>query len=350
MNDLKERLERIARTPGPAPAVDPVAAVARGRRIRRTRRVTAAVVAAGVAVGVAGAVALPSEERPGKVVEPSKFPSPLIEKATFGWLPAGFARTRITQDGGRFPVYKVTAGRGPGSMAVELTVHPPGVRPGIPRLPGGRKGRLTKAAPVNGRPAYWSIKPGGPGSDQVAAEFRWEYRPDGWALLSVNDRGAADAETVHRIAAGVRFGGVEPVAFPVRVDGVPAGLTVGRVWVGAGPDVMLALGVPGAAGDLLITLSPSSVQKRTFFKPNTTVDGHPAFDTRLPRPGPAAGRVPASKAQILHVFGVSGFDIGIEARGEPLRRLQASGGVTGLFRRIAPLGTDPARWTTTPLR
>ncbi|MFB4312146.1 hypothetical protein [Actinomadura sp. GTD37] len=352
MNDLKERLEGLASAPGPASAVDVAAAMARGRRTRRARKAAAVAVAAGVAAAVAGVAVLPSshDERPDKAVEPSRYPSPLIEKARFGWLPPGFVRTRVTHDGGPHPVYKVNAGRGPQNLSIELTLLPAGIRPGVPMLPGARKGHLTKAAPVNGRPAYWSIKPGGPGSEQVPAEFRWEYRPKTWALLSVNDRGVADAATVQRIAAGVRFGGDEPMAFPVRVTGLPQGLEAGRVWLGLGSDVCFSFGIPGGRGDLLITMNTASERVRNFFKPNTSVDGHPAFDTRLPHPGPTIGRVPASKSQSLHVFGVGGYDIAIEATGEPLRRLQADGGVTGLFRRITPLGADPAHWTTTPLR
>lgn len=352
MNDLKDGLERLAATPGPAPAVDVAAAVAKGRRVKRTRRAAVAVLAAGaVAVAAGVAVLQPSQdERPDKVVEPSKYPNLLTEKAVFGWLPAGFVRTRVTQDGGSRPAYTVNAGRGPGNLSIELTLLAPGVKPGIPVLPGGRKGRLTKAAPVNGRPAYWSIKPGGPGSDQVGAEFRWEYRPKTWALLAVNDRGIANAATVQRIAAGVRFGGGEPLAFPVRVTGVPGGLEVGRVWAGAGPEAMFALGGPGKDDELMISVSPASELVRNRSKPNTTIDGHPAYDTGLPHPGPTIGRVPASKARILRVFGVHGFDIGIDARGEPLRRLEAGGGLTGLFRRVTPLGTDPENWTATPLR
>lgn len=359
MNDLKERLARIADDPGPAPAVDVAAAVARGRRIRRTRRGTSVAVAAGVAVAVAGVAVLPSssDERPGRVAAPSEdvgYPSPLIEKAAFGWLPAGYARTGAGQDDQQRPVFSLSAGRGRKSRSIELNVFGPGPQPGVARLPGGRKGHLTKAAPVHGRPAYWSIKPGGPGSEQVAAEFRWEYQPKSWALLTVTDRGIADAATVQRIAAGVRFGGQEPMAFPLRVTGVPAGLSFTRVLLSTRPDAQISLAAPGGAGDLMISISLSST--RQGFKPNTTIDGHPALDTRLPHEG---GRktveLPASettglKPQNLWVMGVRGFDINIHASGEPLRRLQATGGLTGLFRRITPLGTDPARWTTTPLR
>lgn len=353
MNDLKEELERLAGTPGPAPAVDVAAAVVAGRRARRMRRARRATVVA-VAAGAVAAVAVvavpppPDRERPDKIAEPAAHPSPLVEKAAFGWLPAGYARTRVAQDNGPGPAYKVHAGRAPGDTSIELTVTPPGKRPGVPLLPGARKGSLTKAAPVNGRPAYWSIKPGGPGSQQVPAEFRWEYRPNTWARLSINDRAVADVSTVHRIASGVRFGGDEPVAFPMRVSGIPDGLKVTQTWVGTRPEAMITLGTSRADDELMVMLSAAGQRPRKLFKPNTTVDGHPAFDTRLLRSGPGSGKTPGR--QTLWVFGVDGFDVNIVAAGEPLRLLQAKGGLTGLFRRITPLGADPAKWTTTPLR
>ncbi|WP_141578485.1 hypothetical protein [Actinomadura sp. WMMA1423] len=352
MNDLKERLERLADAPAPAPVVDVAAAMARARRIRRTRRAAVAAVAVGVVAGVAGITVVPSspEERPSAVAGPSRFPSPLVEKAAFGWLPPGYTRTRVAQDDQRTTVFTVSAGRGAGSTAIELSVGPPGLSPGVPRLPGGGRGHLTKAAPVNGRPAYWSIEPGGPGSDQVPAEFRWEYRPKSWAVLTVGDRAAADPATVQRIAAGVTFGGDRPAAFPVRVTGLPDGLKTTTAWVTTSAEALISLAVPGRDGDLLISLHPAAVRRGGPTQTNTTVDGHPAFDTRLPHTGPQIGLVPRSGSQILKVYGVRGFDIDIQATGEPLRRLQAGGGLTGLYHRTRPLGTDPARWTAEPLR
>lgn len=357
MNDLKDRLERIASTPGPAPAVDAAAAVSRGRRIRRARKATATAVATGVVAAVAGVAVLPSlsdqsssEQRLGKVAESAAYPSPLIEEATFGWLPDGYTRTRAGRDEQHRPTFTVSAGRTPGSESITLTVFGPGSQPQVARLPGGRKGHLTKAKPVNGRPAYWSIKPGGPGSEQVPAEFRWEYRPKSWALLMISDRGLADAATVRRIAAGVTFGGREQMAFPLRVTGVPAGLKISRVFLGTRPDAMLSLAAPNGRGGLMISITAAAGASGDF-KPNTTIDGHPALDSRLPHPRKVpVSKPPARKSQSLRVMGVQGFNINLQASGEPLRRLQADGGLTGLFRRITPLGEDPAHWTTTPLR
>ncbi|TDC67433.1 hypothetical protein E1200_14930 [Actinomadura sp. GC306] len=347
MNGIREELERLAAAPAPAPAVDVAAAVTKGRRIRRIRRTRRAAAVAAAAGVTAAVVVLPSSgERPDDVAKPSSYGPPLVARASFGWLPAGYARTRMSQDAQERAAFSVSAGRGPGSTAVELTVLGPGPQPPVARLPGGRKGRLTEAAPVNGRPAHWTIKPGGPGSDQVAAEFRWEYRPRSWALLSVNDRALADVATVRRIAAEVSFTGGEPVAFPMSVEGVPAGLKVARVWSGTRPDAYLDLRDPGGDGALMIGLTQASARP---WKPNTTVDGRAAFDSRLSRSGPSAG-TRALESQTLRVYGVRGFDVDVTATGEPLRRLQATGGLTGLFRRITPLGDDPAHWTTTPLR
>lgn len=350
MNGIKEELERIASAHAPASAVDVAAAVAKGRRIRRVRRArkaTAVVAASGVAVATAVAVFPGSSgERPDKVAKPSPYGRLVVARASFGWLPDGYARTRVSFDDQERPAFSLSAGRGQRHTAVHLTLLGPGQEPGVPRLPGGRKGRLTEAAPVNGRPAYWTIKPGSAGSDQVPAEFRWEYRPRTWALLSVNDRDLADVPTVRRIAEQVSFDGGRPVAFPLRVTGVPAGLDVGRVALDTRPDLHLDLRDPGGDGVLVIGLARATAARPA--EPNTTIDGRAAFDSRLPHSGPASGE-PASRAQTLRVYGVRGFDVAISASGEPLRRLGATGGLTGLYRRITPLGTDPAHWTATPL-
>ncbi|MFB4296417.1 hypothetical protein [Actinomadura sp. NTSP31] len=358
MNDLKERLERIAAAPGPVTSVDAAAAVRRGRRIRRGRRAAVGGLAAGLAAAAVAAAVLPgSPDEPRRVrpAEQVRYPDLLVPPASFGWLPPGYAQSKVSRDDQERPSVTVSAGMGKGkdaegaASAVELTVLGPGKEPPIAHLPGGKKGRWTGTALINGVVGHWTIEPGGPGSGQVPAELRWEYRPHQWALLSVFDRGIAKKETVQRIAKGVRFGGVRPVAFPFRATGVPAGLKPAQVSLGQGPDAELWLTSTGQeSGDLLITVTPAG--KRAPGRTNTTVDGHPAFDSRLPHTGPKAktDRNPA-EAQRLVVYGVHGLDVTVQATGGPLRLLQPKGGLTGLYHRVTLLGGDPARWTTAPL-
>ncbi|GAA0225419.1 hypothetical protein GCM10009527_022270 [Actinomadura nitritigenes] len=290
----------------------------------------------------------PHRVRPAERV---RYPDLLVPPTSFGWLPPGYAQTRIARDDQGRSSVTVSAGKGSSkgepTTAVELTVLGPGPEPPIAKLPGGKKGRWTGTVLINGRVGHWTIEPGGPGSDQVPAELRWEYRPHRWALLSVLDRGIAAKETVQRIAKGVRFGGGSPAAFPFRATGVPGGLKPTRASLGTGPEAELWLTSPGrGGGDLLIAVAPAA--RRGPEGTNTKIDGHPAFDSRLPHRGPKMERDP-EEAQRLIVYGVHGLDVTVQATGGPLRTLQAAGGLTGLYRRVTLLGGDPAHWTTSPL-
>ncbi|MFD0901673.1 hypothetical protein [Actinomadura sediminis] len=350
---IRERLAEIAESPGPDTTVDASAAIAKGRRVRRGRRWTAVLAATGLAAAAAvpvGQAARPDDTDRPRVVEPVKYPNILQEMARFGWLPEGYMRTRVTGApvGG---VFEVTAGRGPGGGGITLTLLRPGVEPGAPMLPGARRGTLTKAEPVNGRRADWLIKPGDSGSEQIPAEFRFEYRDDAWARLQVNDRRIADVPTVRRIAEGVRFGGTGPVKFPVRVEGLPDGLRIWRVWVAdGGTDTTFMLD----AGDGGLTISAGTsteVSRRQAERDaNTTVDGHAAFDSGLPHDGPQGDPGTAARSRILNVYDAGGIDVKLDARGaDLLKRLDATGGLPGLFRRVTFLGPDESKWTATPL-
>ncbi|QFG23982.1 hypothetical protein [Actinomadura sp. WMMB 499] len=355
MNELSERLAEIAETSGPDGSVDAPAAIAKGRRVRRRRRWTAALAAAGITAAVAVPIAQAARpddvDRP-RVVEPVKYPNVLVEMAEFGWLPQGYARTRIasgTPGGGTF---EVSAGRGPGGGGVTLTLLRPGLELGAPMLPGARRGTLTRAEPVNGRRADWLIKPGDPGSRQIPAEFRFRYRDDAWAKLQITDARIADVPTVRRIAEGVRFGGTGPARFPVRVKGLPEGLKVWRAWVedGAGNATFMLAG-PGR-GELMISVGPSTeVSRRQAERDaNTTLDGHPAFDTDRPHDGPKGDPATAAAGRILNIYDAEGIDVRLNVRGaELLNRLEKTGGLTGLYHRITFLGPDESTWTTTPL-
>lgn len=354
MNELKERLARLAETPGPRRTVDAPAVIAKGRRVRRRRRWTAALAAAGLAAAVAVPVVQvtrPDEHRP-RVVEPVRYPDVLVETATFGWLPRGYARTRISRGGPSGGTFELTAGRGPGGGGVTLTLLPPGLEPGAPTLPGARPGTLTRAEPIHGRRADWLIEPGAPGSEQIPAEFRFQYRDGAWAVLQINGKEIADVATVRRIAENVRFDGAEPAKFPVRIENLPQGMRISgaRVEDGVARAAFTLAGSEG--GELMITVGPTTeVSLRDVpSRSNTTIDGHPAFDSHRPHDGPKDGRVPPSEAHILNVYDAGGVDVGLDARGRGLlERLEPTGGLTGLYRRITWLGPDESAWTTTPL-
>ncbi|MFC9976243.1 hypothetical protein ACFVH6_35655 [Spirillospora sp. NPDC127200] len=376
MNDLKSQLDGLADAPRPGPSrVDVAAAVAKGRRTRRVRRAaTGAGLAAAVVLGAVVVVDLPGgTDRPvlSSSAAGAAYPNPIMRPAAFGWLPKGYRTTRVIADRQDGPYVEISAAVPGRHTGVQLTVHGPGREPEIARLPGGRPGRRTAAPAVNGRPAFWTIKPGGPGSDQVPAEFRWEFAPGRWALLSVTDVHVARVDDVYRLAKSVTFTAPEPVAFPLVVKGLPPGLNIYRAIRGLVPE-----GPVGKAGESVADFSMTTAAKGSdrnndlsisVFRQNpdspketgtnTTIDGRPAYDSALGAPTnqPRLSYVKPSlppghrKGQVLRVYGAKGYDIEISAYGEPWRRTQASGGLVGLYKRMTFLGTNPADWTTDPL-
>ncbi|MFD0691843.1 hypothetical protein [Actinomadura fibrosa] len=349
-DELRDGLERIAAAGSPATTVDAAAAVRRGRRVRRARRSAAAViVAAAVGTGAAAAV-LPGGGGENGVVQATGYPSPLTAEAAFGWLPRGYGQTGASggDDGETEPVFLLKAGTDRKPKAVELTLYAPGTE-AMPKVP--KKGWRSVEL-VDGRVAYWTVEPGGSGED--AAELSWQNRQGRWVVLSIGDRGIADSATVLRIAAGVRFQD-EPAAFPVRVTGVPGGLEVLGASVTRRPQgVEFDLGHRTTPGDprmpndyLRLEIRPADAGDRRFYGTNTTVDGDPAQDSRLPHSGPDLDV--DGGGQRLIVFDAEGRRVRIEAAGRTLERLQAAGGLAGLYRRITFLGSDPGKWTTRPL-
>ncbi|MFG2004929.1 hypothetical protein ACGFNU_37865 [Spirillospora sp. NPDC048911] len=338
--DLKGRLEEIARTPRPGPAPDVAAAAARGRRVLRTRRVTTALASA-TAIGLAATVT--ANVLTGEPGDPPPVtaagPGTLTQPGTFGWLPKGYEVTRLQTDGRMSSAEANAAGRSGGQgdpAAISLNV-----------LQAGAKvitGREPSAGQIKGRPAWWKVRPG----PQVPTEAQliWQRGKDVWASLIVTDPKVATDGVMRRIAESAVFS-AQPIALPVKVKGVPRADFV-AVALTQKPRLSVTLGITlhqsRSEQDLTITVAPARppLSHGKPLKPNARVDGHSAY-TGVRRPG--QGQPDYS---YLWVFGTDGFDVKIEAADDTVQRLQASGGLAGLYRRITLLGTDPARWSRTP--
>ncbi|MFI0453902.1 hypothetical protein [Actinomadura sp. 6N118] len=346
--DLKGRLDEIARTPRPGPPPDVAAAAARGRRVLRTRRVTTALASAtaiGLAVSVtANALTGESGDPPPVTTAEPGIPS-LTQRGAFGWLPTGYEVTRLHANGSRY-FAEANAPRRNGSSAegdpagISLHVSPDGATV--------IKGQEQPAGRIKGRPAWWKVRPGTQTSAE--AELVWQHGKGKWASLIVNDRKIATEPVMRRIAESAVLP-AQPIALPVKIKGVPRADFI-SVTLTQKPRLSLDLGFTlhqsRSEQGLLITVAParplSSYSKRGKpFKPNARVDGHAAY-TGERRPG--QGQPVYS---YLWVFGTNGFDVKIDAADETVQRLRASGGLTGLYRRMTLLGADPARWSKTPL-
>jgi len=362
VTELRSRLEELADGYEPQ-RVSVSVARTRGRRAVRMRRAATAAGSA-AAIGVVATVAaggLPAvygtsgpghaaghvSQRPGPTAATAldRGMDPLLQTASFGWLPAGMAVNGYLTDSQSQPYFQLnaTAVRGSGPI-VTLTVYSAGGQPALPDLPGGITATPIPAAPVNGRRAYWVTKPTIGQQAQLNFELRWEYAPDRWADLQATGMRAVSVATLaasaRKIAAQTKFARPVRVPLPMAVSGLPAGLVARRAVLTSGrqPSALIYFSGRGnsPSDSLQIGLMSSRPPKLT---PNTTIGRYRAYEAIGPRQANA----------VLYVFGVHGFDVQITADGHALRALP--GGVAGLFARLKVYGAgDPSGWTLAPVR
>ena len=356
--DLGRRLAQIANTPRLRPPIDISALAARGSRMLRVRR-ACAVAGSAAAVGLVVtlvATGLPrlgaAPDRPASPPsQPSvgSYPDPLVQRAVFGWLPKGYTpRSFIEDHQNGEHTFKVMARlNGSRGGIVDLTDFGVGPEPILGYLSGGRPVQALPAARVNGKRAHWIYKPG----SGYGGKLRWQYGPHRWAEISVQGS-ADDTGTIYRIARSITFGVAKPTAFPFQVKGLPDGLklylsTAGPGLGGGSEDsaaIDFAAGAYSPDDGLGIRVTPAGAMAQQLAGDpgrRVTVDGHRAVDRQSTSGGVAR--------HTLIVLGVNGFDVTVQASGRTLQRLQATGGVPGLYHRITVLGTAPSRWTTAPI-
>ncbi|MCO5996016.1 hypothetical protein [Actinoallomurus rhizosphaericola] len=325
---------------------------------RRSRGVRTMVLAAGGVAAVAAGVTVVSQTGGSPVTVhgspaavSARYDNPLVERAAFGWLPSGMHANGYVADRQTDNFFQVVAQKtGKSGGIVTLTAYAAGKEPFLGYLPGGVPAKRIPAPSVNGHSAYWIFKPDPSGQSQFS--LRWQPAPNRWAQLegdALPGNAAELARTANRIAASAKFGGTRPIAMPLHVGGVPAGLTPKRTVLnnGAFDQVSASLGfiVDGPSSDLEIGVTKSDGTV------GTGVPGGPGKPGRgLPRPNTKLDGYPAYVAPtILYAYGVNGFNVQIHASGSILAKLNKTGGVTGLFHRLKVLGADPSHWTPTPV-
>ncbi|GAA0371444.1 hypothetical protein NE235_29660 [Actinoallomurus spadix] len=277
----------------------------------------------------------------------ARYDNPLVERAAFGWLPAGLHANGYVADHQQEKFFQVTAQKG--GSTVTLTAYASGKEPFKGYLPGGVPAKRIPAPSVNGHSAYWIFKPAPSGQSQFS--LRWQPAPNRWAQLEGNGlpgNATELARTAHRIAASSKFDQPRPIKMPLHAGGVPGGLTPNRTVLNDGAygevSAILGFNVGGPSSNLEISVVKSDGSIGTGVaagpgkpitgrpRPNTRLDGHPAYVT----------------AGLVYAYGVNGFDVQIEASGSVLAKL-GKPGVTGLFHHLKVLGTDPSNWTPTPV-
>lgn len=344
--------ERLLAAIDSTPVKRPTAPAARrlgGRVMLIAGGVTAVAAAAALAAQMGGH---PATVHSSPAAQYARYTDPLVERATFGWLPPGMHAGGYVADHqgqGQPEFFQVTAYDARTRATVTLTTYRRGQEPALGYLPGGVPAKRIPTRAVNGHPAYWIFAPNPSG--QSSFKLRWEYAPKTWAdLEGVGLRGRTGELTriAYTIARSATLGGTRPIALPLHVDGVPGGLTPKRTVLNTGAygqvGADLAFIVAGPSDELSISVARSNGTVGTGTpdgrgvirghpRPNTTLDGHPAYRSRA----------------LVYVYRVNGFDVMINASGSILARLDRTGGVAGLFHRTTVLGGDRADWTTNPV-
>lgn len=357
--DLKSRLEELAATPGPAQRADVAGARARGERTIRTRRAVLAsgsaaitgVLLAGVTVGLPG-----MNESPGRPATSAQRPGDVVQEASFGWLPAGYAMSQLAvlkEPGGAdgFSVKAIANGGELGAPQIGLTVYPHGPEPMTKDVMVPSPVEHVQAPPVRGGRALWSYSPAAQkGYTQIAGRFqttmrvvqlRWRYGATGWATLRTVGLTGTDAEitrTVYRIAESASLGDrrIRPVA--VRLPTLPAALqhrTQTLLNLGRRPSLAFEFATTAyhsdlARGDTSLTLMFEAPSGGRQLRANTRIAGYPAYIKDSSNK--TTGGMPFQRT--VRIYGFHGYTVGIDAGGDTLRVLQSSGGLDRLIREI----------------
>lgn len=373
-SQLRELYERLADREPPPSRVDVPLARQRGRaRLRLSRAgmvaapCLAAVVVATVAIAVAavGTVPAPANPAGGRATRspiaapptaaPRQF-NPLVSYASFGWLPPGYAVQQglvtsaifmLGVSHGRYSNGNpITGGNLLFWAAGQCTFLPDAV---VPALNCGqhRPGPYQLPQPpvqyspsgigprVDGRRSYWVAN---------GSELAWQYAPGGWALLTVGDVLQSQlAGDLIKIARNLRVGDAasRPIAFSVQITGLPRSWRVTTTEFAPTAGKLLAFMYSLSSGNpatgLSFTVGPAG---QNACGAGQVIDGYPG------QIGLVRGQDGRLLQRSVSVPCADGLNVRITKLGRPVTPLS----LTNLFAHLRLLGTDPARWTTRPLR
>jgi hypothetical protein len=371
----------------PSKVINVRRAMSKGRRQRWVRRtgvggLAIAVVVFATAVGVPGLISAArnpgqppahvqmGSSGPGQNTTIAEAPAtidPMIRYLRFGWLPDGLARRSYFTSAPSGDSYALLVATSPDDgtpeRGVQAWLYPREVAPKAPQSDNGPlTGPVSAPAPsVQGRSASWvsysraaidvpaDPTPGEGGRTQrgyhIPAENReflqWEYAPGGVVRVGVMNMGAESRTLAQRVAEALLID-TEPVALPFQVTGLSPRLRPQSIGISESigkarsADASLTFTTVAPSADpfdntLHITIAPTGRTDgdKGFNPPNTTVDGHPAFQ----------------HPEALTVYNVDGVDVEIRATGRPI--LDAlSDGCLGVYRHIS-LIANAATWSAT---
>jgi hypothetical protein len=371
-NAVRSLLEQAADGPAPPSVVDIAKARRVGRRhlhLRRFGAPAASMSAIAVVVGLIASGALPiGSGRPAsgahrKVTQwhdASPPFNPLVPQVTFGWLPPGYSLTpgssllaRTVED------FELSDRSG---RAISLVVSPPEhcqlTGPGTGE--DARRGTLNCGGPF--APVQFGPAPvTGPMPGLLGGHaYRLGHAKYGglvfhaakaWVVIEPSSKLGLATEI--RIAAHVRFGSGQPLAFPFQLAGMPSRwrvgssnlLTLGDRLVGFG----LSIGPAPYYGQVSVTAVPAK-----SYHPCGRSQG-----SQWVTVGGIRGILQTSRTdhyQNLCFGDVDGLAVSVSVTrprpftGKPQVVATAPGGVIDIFlHHLHLLGPDPARWTTHPI-
>jgi hypothetical protein len=257
-----------------------------------------------------------------------------------------------------------------GTTLIDLDVHAkgacwytgPGSLPALycsnPLDGNGPDTAVSRAPDVNGRLAFWAVsyRAGG------GSALMWEYAPGAWAAVEMltgksAPPTAAERPLLSRVAATVKYGQRNPLAFRYWVTGIPAdwAVTVASFTEpspGLLADVTLSLGPRADSLALTLDIQPTGSGGTCPFLAGqssyVTLDGARAVLRVLT----GVGGWESVCATDAHGFLIDNMlDIDKPNTSTPTPGEARLGGVLGISERIHLLGAgDPAGWTTDPLR
>jgi hypothetical protein len=287
---------------------------------------------------------------------PERF-DPLARTLHIGWLPEHLKgqSAEITPGKQMFGAFDTTYVNGGPDVGLVVTVLAKG-RP-LTDLSGGALGMPLDAVaiptePINGRPAECLSDPQVPAS---CSALQWQYAPGAWARVSyagsAGKTPAAAATVARKVAESVSLTAGEPVRLPFKLDGRLARLHPARSFVrvyepgttgilgerwNASIDLVdkvsdLQESQPGLLRSVSVDVTQrpddasGRVEKDDLFRPNTTIDGHQAWQQQ--------------DGRALVVWGASNCRIAVEYRNRP-----GDAKATYADLRLLPKPDNPADW------
>lgn len=355
----RELLQLAASAPPPDGGVDVELARRRGRRRLRSRRAGLGGVSALAALAV---IVIPlrvlgpgpgtfhgpgpstrasqsASPRPAAAVTPQRRFNPLIPYVAFGWLPSG-----TVPDGGTLGdigAY-ITAGH-QAAWAVDVFAagrcHHQGTRLNCSTGPSsGSVYQLGRAAPrINGHRAYWTAPPG--------VALVWLYARGSWAELSPPPD--ASAREILKVADTLRYRvATRPtIRFMVQLTRMAPAWHVAGVYFKYDAGVPRASEYELAGGTGAPSIDTSLGRSGCYFYPHgqsrhETINGYRVTVNHIPA---ARGNPPLQQVCVPDADGLNLFY-------STMGRAASPNAIALFAHHTRLLGTNPADWTTRPLR